>query len=117
MATAVPRVKLARLKATFIRGCLRTNTSASPLPMMRAAMSSQGETKNRPMVTGISLIENEWALRPMCRWMTMLSTARNSRASSGRASRSSMPVENSALSVSSPATRAMASTTSAVTRP
>ena len=39
----------------------------------RAAMNAGGETRKSPATSGSSLIENECALRPMCRWMTFAS--------------------------------------------
>ena len=41
--------------------------------MTRATMNAGGETRKSPATSGSSLIENEWALRPMWRWMTLAS--------------------------------------------
>jgi hypothetical protein len=51
----------------------RLKKRARPDPMTRATMKAGGETRNSPTTTGSSLIENEWALRPMWRWMTLAS--------------------------------------------
>src|SRR5436309_5371730 len=72
----------ARLNASFTERCCRAKYSASPEPIRRARTNSGGETRNRPATSGISLIENEWALRPMCRWMTFASAMKKAAASS-----------------------------------
>ena len=46
------------------------------------ATNSAGATRNRPATSGISLIEKEWALRPMWRWMTFASATKKATASS-----------------------------------
>ena len=65
----------ARLNASLTERCFLVMTSARPAPSSRATMYSAGGRKNSPYTTGISLIENECALRPMWRWTTFASVA------------------------------------------
>ena len=71
--TTDARLNWARLNASLTERWRRLKNSASAEPTSRAAMNAGGETRKSPATIGSSLIENECALRPMCRWMTLAS--------------------------------------------
>ncbi len=71
--TTEARPNWARLNASLTERWRRLKKRARPDPMSRATMNAGGETRNNPATSGSSLIENECALRPMWRWMTLAS--------------------------------------------
>ena len=71
--TTEVRPNWARLKASLTDRWRRLTTSASRGADEAGGDERRRRTRKSPATSGSSLIENEWALRPMWRWMTFAS--------------------------------------------